>query len=905
MSTEELMDENDILEHYGVGHLDGGHSGRYPFGSGEDPYQHNGGFRGYVNDLKKQGWTEKEIAEGFGMSTTELRSRVSLERASQRTKDTEQALAYKDQGYSNVEIGKMMGINESTVRSLLNPTIKSRTEAINNTADILREAVSENNYIDVGVGTELYLGVKRTKLKAAIAQLEDEGYKVYYSKVEQMGTGESTSLMVLCPPGTDYKEFINNQERINIIDNKYTDDDGLTYTTKKAPENISSDRIYVRYAEQGGTDRDGVIELRRNVEDLDLGSSRYAQVRIGVDGTHYLKGMAMYSDDIPDGYDIVFNTNKHEGTPVTGDKDNTVLKLQKNDEDNPFGASITRQSGALNIVNEEGDWNTWSRNLASQMLSKQPVALAKKQLDLAYADKQEEYDEIMSLTNPVVQKKLLESFADGCDAASVNLKAAALPRQASKVILPFPDMNENEIYAPTYNNGESVVLIRYPHGGKFEIPELTVNNNVKSANSVIHNAIDAVGINPKVAARLSGADFDGDTVLVIPNTGGMIKTASALKGLENFDPKEIYKLPADAPKMSNKTKQLEMGKISNLITDMTLKGANADELCRAVKHSMVVIDAEKHHLDYKQSYEDNKIQELKDKYQEKENGKSGGASTLISKASSEERVAKRKEGKLVTDETTGKTSRQYIDPTTGKKLYEETGESYYKPKVNKKTGEVTYTEVKRTEKSTKMAETEDAFTLSSGTQIETTYAEYANKLKALANTARKSYLSVKTTERDPEATKKYSEEVSTLNAKLEIAQMNAPKERRAQLLANTLLKAKKEANPDMDADDVKKAKGQCLTVARVRTGASKTRINITDKEWEAIQAGAISSSKLSSILNNANLDDVKKLATPRSNGTISDAKLALIKSMSNSGYSIAEIADRVGISTSTVSKYMD
>ena len=86
--------------------------------------------------------------------------------------------------------------------------------------------------------------------------------------------------------------------------------------------------------------------------------------------------------------------------------------------------------------------------------------------------------------------------------------------------------------------------------------------------------------------------------------------------------------------MKEQTKQTEMGKISNLITDMTLKGASDDEIERAVKHSMVVIDAVKHHLDYKQSYIDNNIDELKAIYQAKPTGRNGGASTLISRASS-------------------------------------------------------------------------------------------------------------------------------------------------------------------------------------------------------------------------------------------------------------------------------
>ena len=75
-----------------------------------------------------------------------------------------------------------------------------------------------------------------------------------------------------------------------------------------------------------------------------------------------------------------------------------------------------------------------------------------------------------------------------------------------------------------------------------------------------------------------------------------------------------------------------MGRISNLITDMTLKDATEDELARAVRYSNTVIDAEKHHLDYKKSYSDNNIAELKEKYQGRytKTGKySEGASTLI------------------------------------------------------------------------------------------------------------------------------------------------------------------------------------------------------------------------------------------------------------------------------------
>lgn len=120
-----------------------------------------------------------------------------------------------------------------------------------------------------------------------------------------------------------------------------------------------------------------------------------------------------------------------------------------------------------------------SKNLSSQFLSKQPIQLIKKQLDLTYADAADEFSEICSLNNPTVKRKLLLDFADECDSAAVHLKAAALPRQSTQVILPLNAMKETEIFAPNYRDGEKVVLIRYPHGGTFEIPELTVNNKTR------------------------------------------------------------------------------------------------------------------------------------------------------------------------------------------------------------------------------------------------------------------------------------------------------------------------------------------------------------------------------------------------------------------------------------------
>lgn len=895
------MDES--LAHYGTPR----HSGRYPWGSGKDPYQHGSGdLRSTVSELKKEGLSEVEIAKQLGMTTTQLRQEISLAKAQETAAKQAEARRLKDMGMSNVAIGKQMGINESSVRSYLDPSRVARNEITQNTVDILKKNVDAKDYIDIGAGTEYMLGVTETRMKNAIRELENQGYKVQYVKVEQMGTGKATTIKVLTKGDISYSEVYKNRDKIGLID-EHSEDGGRTFLGLKPIQSISSKRVMVNYADDGGSEKDGVIELRRGVKGLDLGGSNYAQVRIGVDGTHYLKGMAMYADDLPDGIDIRFNTNKHKGIPmISKDGRDSVLKRMKDDPDNPFGAvlklednprsgKIFAQRGYLNIVNEEGDWQTWSKTLASQMLSKQPVKLAKEQLSLAKRIRQDELDEILSVTNPTVKRHLLEAYADECDSAAVHLKAAAMPRQASHVILPINSLKETEIYAPKYKNGESVVLIRYPHAGTFEIPELKVNNSNKDAKRALGNAKDAVGINHKVAQRLSGADFDGDTVLVIPNNGKKIKTSPALKGLKDFDPQEAYPYYPGMKVISNRTKQIEMGKVSNLITDMTIKGAKSDEIARAVKHSMVVIDAEKHKLNYKQSYIDNGIAELKAKYQGvSSDNRLKGASTLISKAKSSERVDARKDWRL---------TEKSIDKE-GNKIYIPTGETYEKKLPSGKTKTV-----KRQTESTKMAEVRDARSLVSdaNSPIENVYADYANSMKAMANRCRKEALATKDIPYSSSARKQYQAEVNSLNAKLALAKKNAPYERKAQATANVIVANKVKDNPELkdDKEQMKKLKGQALAEARTRTGAKKQQVAITEKEWEAIQAGAVAPTKLKDILNNTDMDKVKQYATPRKDNGMSSGKVATAKRMLEEGYTWAETAEHLGVSTSTLQRNLE
>lgn len=885
MIIDETTQFDDVLMHYGILRK----SGRYPWGSGGNANQRHKEFLDYIDGFKKEGYTDAQIAKMLSsddqkITSTQLRALKSIAVTAQRKALESQVYRMKEKGMSNVAIGRQLGINESSVRSLLDPSLQEKARILESTSNMLKENVEKYGYLDIGAGTENHIGISNNKLKTAVAALEEEGYTIHYVKVQQLGTGKETTVKVLAKPGVTYSEVYKNQDKIGAITD-HSDDGGRTYDGGlKPPKNVATKRVAVRYAEDGGADMDGVIELRRGVKDLDLGNAQYAQVRIAVNGTHYLKGMAMYADDLPDGVDIRFNTNKSDkGDKLAAMKELKRLPDGSVDMSNPFGATIKPvggQKGALNIVNEEGDWGNWSKSLSSQMLSKQRPSLAREQLAVAYENKRAEYDEIMSLNNPAVQKKLLQSFADDADSSAVHLKAASLPRQATHVILPVNSVKETEIYAPNYRNGEKVVLVRYPHGGKFEIPELTVNNRNADANRVMKNARDAVGINAKVAARLSGADFDGDTVLVIPNNNQKISTAPALRGLKDFDPQTAYPSYEGMKPISAKTKQLKMGDVSNLITDMTIGGATDDELARAVRHSMVVIDAEKHKLNWKQSAQDNGIAQLKEKYQ---GDKRAGASTLISKASSEVRIPERRDARA--------SEGGAIDRITGERRYVDTGATY-----TDRNGKV----VKKTTKVTRMSNVKDARELSSGQVIEEVYANHANKMKALANQARKAYVNTPNTAYSPSAAKTYAKQVGTLNAKLNIAEKNAPRERQAQLLANSIVAAKRQANPHLDPADLKKIKGQALTEARARTGAKKDRIEMNWDEWNAIQAGAITNNKLNKILDNTDVDVVKQFATPRENPVMSDAKVARAKAMAAAGYPQSEIADALGVPTSTL-----
>lgn len=947
LGSAESSNEEDLM-HYGMPRR----SGRYPWGSGEDPYQHGRDFLGRVDEMRKNNFTytdekgktwsgDAAIAKSMGLSTTQFRTELGLAKDERRMLQVETAKRLRDkEGMGPSAIGKEMGLNESTVRSLLNENSEARMNRAKETAEFLKarskEVAADGGMIDIGSGAELELGISREKLNQALYLLEKEGYTVNGGRFEQVtNRGNFTTQLVLCPPGTEHKD-IYDLDRVHTIKEYISRDGGETYEKKfHYPASMDSSRLKIRYSEDGGIDKDGVIELRRGVDDLSLGESRYAQVRILVDGTHYLKGMAVYSDHMPDGVDVIFNTNKHKGTPMTD-----VLKKIKDDPDNPFGSAIKdaeqggqywytdkngkKQLGLINKRADEGDWNDWQDALPSQFLGKQSLSMIKKQLNLAKADKIDEFENIKSLTNPTIKKYYLEKFADGCDSAAVHLKAAALPGQRYHVIIPVNSLKDNEVYAPGYEPGTKLALVRYPHGGTFEIPILTVTDKNKTAKRLIGTeSIDAIGINKNIADRLSGADFDGDTVMCIPthDRAGKVKVTSTppLKGLEGFDPKDKYgaddiRTDSTGAKhyyqngheyrlMTKRGTQTQMGIVSNLITDMTLAGANDTELAAAVRHSMVVIDAEKHHLNYKQSEVDNNIGTLHKKYQGRA---TGGASTILSRAKSEVSVDKRQGSARINQK-----GKEWYDPSKpeGSLIYKLADDATYQvKKINKRTGEVTLETRVQKQKSTRMAETDDAYTLVSKGRNpkELAYADYANTMKALANEARKELVATGKINHSTQAKSTYQKEYDSLMTKLNNAELNKTRERAAQRMANAEITSKIRAN-QLEKSDVKKASQQALTKYRNEVGSiarKKRNIDISDREWEAIQAGAISESKLKRILNNTDPDKLRERAMPSSTTKLSTARVNKIKTMSASNYTLNQIAEACGCSVATVSKYL-
>lgn len=983
------IEENnsDEMMHYGTPHRGmERHSGRYPWGSGDHPFQRAQNFVQAYEKLYnmrdengKRLFTKTQIAKSMDMTSTEFRKRLSLARATIRENQVQWARDMMDK-YGDKEsrsaVARRMGINESSLRQLLNEEVNARMSVVDRNAQLLKKQLETKDYIQVGSGVEYYLSsdgskpVSDTSLRNTLHKLEQQGYTIHDIPVMQQGTMKTTKVRVLAKPGVEKKEILANQDRIQLPFDLpiYAEDNGTRLREVEKYVSVDPKRVTIAYPKDGGDAKDGVIEIRRGVQDLSLGDNHYAQVRILVDKDHYLKGMAVYADDLPEGKDIRFNTSKEDGTPMfkrNGVKD-SVLKPIKEDLENPFGANIKPEEkltraqrhyigedgkehlSAINIVKEEGDVDTWRRSLPSQFLSKQQPALVKRQLKLTYDIAKAKLDEIMAYTNPTVKASMLEDFAGRCESDAVHLASAALPRQRGRLILPLISIKDNEIYAPGFRDGEEVALVRFPHGHISEIPILTVNNNGKEGKKLMGQARDAVGISKAAATKLSGADFDGDTVTVIPLATADIKSKKAIPSMIGFADKmhEMYFNP-NLPKMADMTKGIEMGKATNLITDMTFQGADDEEIARALRYSMVAIDAQKHSLDIAKCKKDNRIAELQEKYQGKAGG---GVATLLSRSTHEVDVPERREkayslmtpeekkrwenGEMVWTGTGYKGAiKQIKDNQFPTKLMtaEEKALWNQKTKDGKPDQEARY-KVKKamyadgravlgtkdaTEKSTLGYENSPYDLLSRKNleevpRTERYYADYAAQMKELARMARKEARAQVDVKRDPEMAKLYAPEVASLKAKVAEAVKNRPLERQAQLIAGIRMRLKLDANPWLwsDKEHMKRERTRELDYARKQLGAKKLVIGseqnpLTDREWEAIQKGAVSTKLLKDVLNNADGGRIKELALPKTKTGVSKGLLARAKAMLRNGYDRSDVCRMLDISEGKLNYALD
>lgn len=942
-----------ILKHYGVKRK----SGRYPW----DPSLHlpkNYKFIEDRDEMKKRGLSDNEIAKQMGLSTTVYRSKVTIAKEELKQYNMQRISKLQSEGMIIDDIAKTIGTTGQTVRNYLdeikNPNKSARAQRVQTeaVAQTLEDAVKRSKYIDVGKGVEIQMGISKEKLKSGLNALVESGeYEVHNLRIAQVtDKNNSTPVKVLTKKGVERSEIYKNMDKVRPVEEFAINGDARMFQQMERPKSIGWDRVHIRYAipegqkghgtNDDGAMMDGAMFLRPGVKDLNLGKASYAQVRIAVGDTHYLKGMALYGTEemfkgIPKGTDIIFNTNKTANkTPQE------VLKeLKKNPEGgapidgpNPFGATVKRQNtlvdakgnpvykpgvkdrfgnkvpqiGSVNIVNEEGDWGSWSKALSAQFLSKQPTTVVHERLKATMKQVQDEYESIQKVTNPVIKKQLMESFVSDLESKQVHMKAAAPKGFQGHVILPVPDMKENEVYAPNYKNGEKVVLIRYPHGGRFEIPELTVNNNSVARKMISKDSPDAIGIHPKVASKMSGADFDGDTAYVIPNNKGKFKSRDSLKELKNFDPNMYADKPGTFTPITKRYQQTLMGVVSNLITDMTLQGAPSNEIARAVKHSMVVIDAEKHKLNYKRSAEENGIDALMKRYMTHvDKVKYGDLERYNPKTRRVDRVID--PDKLKKDLTPGK---EYTSASTIISRHKQSvitdGYQVEVPDPKSKSGGTKM--VWRNKKETylvNMVKDANVFLGPNATKTEHHYADYINELKAFKNKVDSEMSGIKMPARDPKAAKIYAEEVLSMKDKVNQVKINRIKERQAQRMAEVSSKAeiaRRSEDEVLKKDEISRIKQQALNKARSMVGAERTPVTITDDEWDAVQSNAVSGTLLKELVSFMDDSQLKSLATPRTNKQMTDARKSKAKALLANGYTIAQVAEALGVSSSTIGK---
>jgi len=842
--------KKNYLIHYGTKR----HSGRYPWGSGGN----ESGTTKQIQELLNKGYSYKDIANKLGTTASEIKSYISYSKTQETNHMIHQIAAKKQHGYSNVEIAKQLGVSEGLVRYYSNKQISEKKAASNERVDkvskSLESILDKHIGVDVGTGVNVNLNLTNSEMNKVIVGLKDKGYKVEMINVPDPTNRAITVLHQILTKesvtGRDLHQSINDIVSVNVKANKVS--------TGTKPISISKTRVAIKH----DPSKDGMIYIRPGVKDIFIPVGKtYCQARILVGENKYLKGMAVYSDDIPKGKDVQFFHSKATDSKALKDIEKGI---------NIFGSNVYQYEkngvqSAINVVGSkpgagvEGYWDGWNsaRNLSTQFLAKQPPKAITERIRATKLDLAKELKDINSISNPTIKSWALENFSLALDKKAASMDVSAFPRQSNKVIFGI-DIKDNEVYAPTYNSGETIALVRYPHAGTFEIPVLKVNNNNPSGRKILGNAIDAIGISAKSAAQLSGADYDGDTVIAIP--AKYVKATAPVKSLIDFDPRKAYPNGPTTPRITEKQKQEKMGEITNLISDATIRGASVSELTRLVKHSMVVIDSYKHNLDYKQSEIDNDIASLKKKYRQ--------TASIISDAKSPAYVNRELD--------TSAKGRSYSLPidSKGNIVYKESTTKRYKSKVDK---------------ISLIDNPEKHYTSSNG--VESSYASYSEHLKNMARSARLQSAKVsKAYSVNEAAAKEYKNEIASISYKL--GQFERSKAAERQVNRKTLAKSAK-------SDDTTKAE-QIRANYRKQYGVAP--LQLTKREAEALAKGALPKSTVVKALKA--FKGLNYSSFTKSTQATTKLQASNVKRYKNLGYNYSEIANILGISVDRVKQYL-
>jgi len=161
-----MMQEADDLQHYGTKR----HSGRYPWGSGDDGMQRAPSeverTVAEYDALRAKGMADVDIAAKLGITTTKMRTDRTLAKAERDQRNAEGVNVMLKRGMKIPEIATAMGLSESSVRNWIgkDPNTVNSKRQIDKTADALADAVKRSTYVDIGTGVERQLGISKQKL---------------------------------------------------------------------------------------------------------------------------------------------------------------------------------------------------------------------------------------------------------------------------------------------------------------------------------------------------------------------------------------------------------------------------------------------------------------------------------------------------------------------------------------------------------------------------------------------------------------------------------------------------------------------------------------------------------------------------------------------------------------------